>query len=129
MTARERIEGLTNGWYGLAVFGAIMSIVQNGIGFFSILGATVSAVFSIFVAWFLGRRLLAKSSFWRALLLIVSAISTLLATIATAKLGWAFLHEWSFGILVNATLGGASAYMNGRSLRVLTHPTVKAYFA
>jgi hypothetical protein len=129
MTAKEKIEGLTNGWYGLAVLGAIYSLVENGIGFFSLLSTAASFAFSVALTWFFGGRLLAKSSFWRALLLIVSAIGTVVGSLSTARLGWQFLHEWSFSLLVTTTMLGAGVYMNGRSFRVLTDKSVKAYFA
>jgi hypothetical protein len=129
MTAKEKIEGLTNGWYGLAVVGAIYSLFQNGLGFFSLLWAVPSFLFSIVLTWFLGRRLLAKSSFWRAVLIVISAIGTVLGGLTTASLGWQFLHEWSLSILVGTFFVGAGVYMNARSFRVLTDKTVKAYFA
>ena len=37
-TARQKIEGLTNSWYGYAVFGAPLSLWNEGIGFFSLIG-------------------------------------------------------------------------------------------
>jgi hypothetical protein len=129
MTAKEKIEGLTNGWYGLAVLGAIYSIVQSGLGFFSLLTTGLSFAFSCLLTWFLGRRLLSKSSFWRAILVIVSAIGTVVGGFTTARLGWAFFHEWSFALLLSTLMVGAGVYMNARSFRVLTDKTVKAYFA
>ena len=42
---KAKIEGLTNAWYGFAVFSAIFSLVTNGIGVFSI----VSTALSLFV--------------------------------------------------------------------------------
>ena len=60
MTAREKIEGLTNSWYGYAVFGAVVSLWNSGIGLFSLLGTAVSFVFTIMLTWFIGRRLLAE---------------------------------------------------------------------
>jgi hypothetical protein len=128
MTAKEKIEGLTNGWYGIAVLAAIYSIIQNGLGFFSLLTTGLSFGFSCLLTWFLGGRLLAKSSFWRAVLVIVSAIGTLVGGVTTIRLGWAFLHEWSFALLLSALVVSAGVYMNARSFRVLTDKTVKAYF-
>jgi hypothetical protein len=129
MTAKEKIEGLTNGWYGLAVLGAIYSLVDNGIGFWSLLSTAASFAFSVALTWFFGRRLLAKSSFWRAVLLIISGIGTVVGGLTTARLGWQFLHEWSLSLLLGTLMVGAGVYMNGRSFRVLTDKTVKAYFA
>jgi hypothetical protein len=129
MTAKEKIEGLTNGWYGLAVVGAIYSLFQNGFGFFSLLLTGASFLFSVALTWFLGGRLVARSSFWRAALIIVSAIGTVLGGLTTARTGWQFLHDWSISLLINTIFFGGGVYMNARSFRVLTDKTVKAYFA
>jgi hypothetical protein len=128
MTAREKLQNLTNAWYGFGVVAGLGSILQNGIGFFSILIAIGSTLFSFFLTWFFGRRLLNKSSLTRFLLIIVSALASLFGSLATAKMGWAFLHEWQLSILAQAAMGGASVYMNVRSFRVLTDDSVKAYF-
>jgi hypothetical protein len=128
MTAKEKIQNLTNAWYGFAVFAGLASFFQNGIGFFSILMALGTTLFSFFVAWFFGRRLLNKSSLTRFFLIIVTALSVIFGTLGAAKLGWAFLHSWELSLLVQATITGASVYMNGRSFRVLTDDSVKAYF-
>jgi hypothetical protein len=128
MTAKEKIEGLTNTWYGFALVGAVYSLFQNGFGFFSLLTTGASFLFSVALTWFLGGRLIAKSSFWRAALLIVSAIGTVIGTLTTARTGWQFFHEWSLTLLATTAMFGSSVYMNARSFRVLTDKTVKAYF-
>ena len=129
MSAREKIEGLTNTWYAYGPIAGLMSLMQNGIGFFSILIAGGSTLFSFVLTYFFGKRLLAKSGLTRMFLLVVSAIAMCLGTLGTARLGWAFLHDWSMTLLVQAVFTGSSAYMNIRSFRVLTDSSVKAYFA
>jgi hypothetical protein len=129
MTAKERIEKLTNSWYGFAVFTGLVSILINGVGVFSLIGAALSTLISLVVAFFLGRRLLAKSRFWRMVLIILAGFGTLIGTFAVGKLTYTFFHEWSFGLLFHAALGAVTVYMDIRSLRVLMDKSVKAYFA
>jgi hypothetical protein len=49
MSAREKIENLTNSWYGFALFGGLFSFLQGGIGLFSALGAMGSTLVSLLV--------------------------------------------------------------------------------
>jgi hypothetical protein len=127
-TARQKIEELTNSWYGYAVFGAILSIWNNGIGFFSLIGTAFSFVFSIFLTWFIGRRLMAKSTLTRLILVIVTALSSLFGSLGVAKLGVTFFQTFSLSILVYAMVSAVVVYMNIKSFRVLTDKSVKAYF-
>lgn len=128
-TARQKIEGLTNSWYGYAVFGALVSLWNNGIGFFSLIGTAASFFFTVLLTWFIGRRLLSKSSLTRVLLICITAISSIFGSIGAAKMGWSFLQTWSFGALLYTGLLAVSVYMNARSFKVLTDKSVKAYFA
>lgn len=129
MTATQKIEGLTNSYYGYAVFGAAVSLWTNGIGFFSLIGTAFSFVFSIVLTWFIGRRLLAKSSLTRVLLVIVTGLGTLLGSISAAKMGWTFVQTMSFTALLYAALVSVGVYMNVKAFRVLTDKSVKAYFS
>ncbi|MBX3186283.1 MAG: hypothetical protein KF819_04675 [Labilithrix sp.] len=128
MTARQKIEGLTNSWYGYAVFGALVSLYQRGLGIWTILTTGISFLFTIAFMFFIGRRLLAKSSITRFVLVIWTAIATLSGAYFTARMGWSFMTTFTFSYLVYAALGALSAYMYGRSFRVLTDDSVKAYF-
>ncbi len=127
MSARQKIEELTNAWYGFAVFAAIVSVVQNGIGIFSLFFTVVSTVFSFVLTWFLGRRLLARSSLTRMVLLVLSTLSACFGVLAVGKLALAFFGSWSFGLLFTIVLSAGSVMMNVRSLRVLTDSSVKSY--
>ena len=129
MTATQKIEGLTNSYYGYAVFGAAVSLWTNGIGFFSLIGTAFSFVFSILLTWFIGRRLLAKSSLTRVLLVILTGLGTLFGSISAAKMGWTFVQTMSFTALLYAALVSVGVYMNVKSFRVLTDKSVKAYFS
>ena len=75
MTARDKIEKLTNSWYGFALLSAAWSLFQNGIGVFSVVGGAISLVFSLALTYFIGKRLLARSSLTRTFLLVVSVLS------------------------------------------------------
>lgn len=127
MTARQKIEALTNAWYGYLFFGAIVSLWESGLGVFSLLStAFVFAVSALFVRFF-GGRLLAKSSLTRSLLVIASGLFTVLGSIGAAKMGFRFFHSFSFDDLGYAALAAASVSMHVRSLRVLTDASVKSY--
>ena len=126
MSAKQKIEELTNAWYGYALFTALMSLFQNGIGIFSLFFTVASAIFSIFVTWFIGRRLLARSSLMRMILIVGSAVFSVLGGLAVFKL---VLGSWSFSTLALLALAIGSVMMNVRSLRTLTDQSVKAYCA
>lgn len=128
MTAREKIEGLTNSYYGYAVFGAAVSLWNNGIGFFSLIGTAFSFVFSVLLTWFIGRRLLAKSSLTRVILVVLTGIFSVLGSVSVAKMTWTFVQTMSFSVLLTAALVAVGVYMNVKSFRVLTDKSVKAYF-
>jgi hypothetical protein len=128
MSARQKIESLTNAWYGFSLIAASIALVQGGIGFFSILWSAMWLVVTFFGIWFIGRRLLAKSSLTRVVMLIASGALTVFGCLTTAKLGWAFLHDWSIWLLVDAFLSASAVGMYIRSWRTLTDASVKAYF-
>lgn len=129
MTARAKIEELTNGWYGLAVFGAVVSLLQHGIGFFSLMWTVLMLGFSFAVTFFLGRRLLARSGLTRAVLVFLSAILGVLCALGFLKFVWSFFGNWSFDTLLHIALSGATVLMYFRSFRTLTDSSVKSYFA
>jgi hypothetical protein len=129
MTARQKIEGLTNSWYGYAVFGAALSIWQNGLGLFSLMGTGAWFVANVFFVWFIGRRLLARGSLTRGVLVVLTGIFSVLSAVTTAKMGWTFFQTWSFSMATYTAVSALSVYMNARSFKVLTDASVKAYFA
>jgi hypothetical protein len=129
MTATQKIEGLTNSYYGYAVFGAAVSLWNNGIGFFSLLGTAFSFVFSIALTWFIGRRLLAKSSLMRVVLVIFTGLFSVLGSISVAKMGWTFFQTMSLSVLLYTAFVSIGVYMNVKSFRVLTDKSVKAHFS
>ncbi len=124
MTAREKIQGLTNSWLGYLVFTAALSVLREGR---SIIGSAIGLVFSLLIAWFIGNRLMARSSVMRFFLLVISTLATVFGAIGVAKVGWMFLHDFSLHLLVAMFFGGVSVAMHVKSLRVLTDDSVKAY--
>lgn len=128
MTAKQKIETLTNMWYGYALFTSVVALVERGIGIGSIVGTAIGLCLNLFVIWFLGRRLMNKSSLTRVVLVLCSGIMTVLGTVGTAKLGWAALHELSLSLIVATFFAGTAVVMNARSFRTLTDSQVKAYF-
>ena len=127
MTATQKIEGLVNSWYGYAVFGAALSLWNNGIGVFSLIGTAASFLFSIFLTWFIGRRLMKKSSLMRLIMVVITGLTSLFGTIGVAKMGWTFCQTFSLSVLLYAALTAVGVYMNVKSFRVLTDKSVKAY--
>ncbi|GEM_PF-1350865 len=128
MSGRAKIETLTNSWYGFAVFSALYSIVLKGIGLFSIAGAILGLLVSWTVTFFIGRALLKKSSLVRTLLVIFSAVATIVGVLNVGRMTLAFVRSWELAILGSLVFASVSTWMNARSFRVLTHPSVKAYF-
>lgn len=127
MTATQKIDGLVNSWYGYAVFGAGLRLWQNGIGLMSLITTAGAFLFSIFITWFIGNRLRNKSSLMRLILVVGSAIISVLGTVGVAKMGYTFFQTMSLSVLFYAGLTAVSVYMNAKSFKVLTDSSVKAY--
>ena len=129
MNAKQKIENLTHTWYGFTVFMGAVTLLVNGIGFFSILGAAFSTVFSLVVSFAFGRLLLGGSSLTRILLVVFSAIGVVLGVLGVGQTIYTFFGDWSLSLLGYAALGIAGVSVNVKSFRVLTDATVKAHFA
>lgn len=129
MTARQKIEGLTNAWYGYVTFSALASLFRDGLpGVFSILLAAFGLGLSLALTWFIGRRLLAKSALTRFILLCVTLIGSVGGAFGVAKATWLFVQTWQLGLLGVVFFGGVSVYMHTKSFRTLTDASVRAYF-
>jgi hypothetical protein len=126
MTAREKIESLTNTWYGFAVFSALGSL--GGFGLWSIATTAVWLLFAWGVIYFLGRRLVNKSSLTRTLLIVVSALLAVGGSLSVVRTTWSFITSWELSLLGTLLYSGVSAWMNIKSFRTLTDASVKAYF-
>jgi len=128
MTAKEKIESLTNGWYGFAVFSAVFYVLRKGIGPISLMWNFASFLFALVFVFFIGRRLIAKGHLTRFILQVGSAIGTLAGTLGAGRMVFAFFGNWSFGLLLDAVAATVLVYMHARSFRVLTDKSVRAYF-
>jgi len=128
MSARERIESLTNSWYGYVLFTSLVALWHRGIGILSLFFTAMGLAFWLFVTWFLGNRLLARSGLWRTILLAVSLLASVFWLLGTVKLTGQLFTSFSLSTLFG--IGGAviSLGMNVQSFRTLTDPTVKSYF-
>lgn len=128
MSGKAKIEGLTNSWYGFAVFSAICGVLMNGIGVWSITKGIVGLLFSWFITFLIGRALIKKSSLTRYLLILLSGLLTVLGTIGAGKAAWAFVQSWQLATLAAAAYTAVVTWMNARSFRTLMDGSVKAYF-
>ncbi len=127
MSAKQKIESLTNSWYGYMFFGALLNVWNGGFGIINLTWSALSFAFMCLLVFFFGRRLQNRSSMTRFFLVCVSGLFTVLGALGTARMGWAFVQTWQIGTLLYAAGLGLSAYMYGRSFRVLTDAGVKAY--
>jgi hypothetical protein len=128
MNGRAKIDGLTNSWYGFAVFSAVSSILASGFSVWRIGASATWMVLSWIVIFFLGRRLVAKSHLTRALLLVVSGTLGLLGTLSAGRAAWNFVTTWELSLLGTLTYSAISTWMNLRSFHTLRDASVKAYF-
>ena len=128
MTATEKLKGLTHAWYGYSFATTALGVLSGGLGLFSMVWGALSLAASFVIIWFIGNRLLAKSSLTRFLVLLFSGIAMASVSVGVARAGWMFLHDWSFKLLLSIFWGSTAFYMNLRSFRTLTDSSVKSYF-
>ncbi|MBS2013766.1 MAG: hypothetical protein JST00_12815 [Deltaproteobacteria bacterium] len=127
MSAKQKIESLTNSWYGYFFFGALLKLWNGGFGLFNLASTAFTFALACLLAFFLGRRLGNRSSLTRFVLVCISGLFTVLGAVGTARMGWMFFQTWQLGTLLYAAGIALSTYMYGRSFRVLTDASVKAY--
>jgi len=126
MTAREKIERLTNSWYGYNLVIGVISLLWGGIGIFSIVWTALSLAFTFTVTYIIGRKLLNRSSLTRSILLVISTVASLLLTVGLVFRVLNF--ELSFAFAMQTAFAVTSLSMHVKSLRVLTDKSVKSYF-
>jgi hypothetical protein len=124
MTARTKLEELTNSWYGFALVTALVNLVAGGFGIFRMVWTALSLTFSLAITYAIGKALLRKSHIVRFLLLVASSLSMFFGSLGVLKL---VLGSWSFGTLFTLGLSVASVFMSFRSFRTLRDSSVKAY--
>lgn len=129
MDAKEKLEKLTNSWYGFAVFTGAVTFLTNGIGIFSAIGAAVSVFISWVFTFAIGRLLMRKSSLTRWVLIVLGGLSVVVGVVGIAGGLYTFVTESSLTYLLYAGYVSIAVYQHGKSINVLTDKTVKGYFA
>ena len=151
MTARQRIEQLTNTWYGFTVFAALAAVLEaalwpfapgllfspvklllafvgSGVAvLFAILLNVVGAVIGLAIVTFLGRTLLARSAAMRLALVVASPIFAVFAALSSIKQLWTGVSQFSPAPLLAGVVSAIAVTLYLRSFRVLTDPAVKGY--
>lgn len=129
MSARAKIENLSNSWYGFAVASAIATLLMEGISLWNIVTGAIGLVFTLGFMFFLSRRLLNKGRLTRWILIVATAFFGLSGAYGAAKAGWTFVHAWELRFIVAAAASAVTSWMMAKSFRVLTDASVKQYFA
>lgn len=127
MTGRQKIEWLTNSWYGYELVTGVVAILRGGFGLWSLFWNGVGIAFGLLITYWIGKSLLGRSALTRSLLAIVSVISIILGALFLAGQAWFFFASWKVGMLFGIGLTLAGLTLNIRSYRVLTDSSVKAY--
>ena len=128
MNAKEKIEKLTNAWYGFDLFSAIVSFVfVSGIGIFSAIFSALGLAVSLLITWWIGRNLQRKSGLQRTVLLVFSTLFMLLGMLSIGQSLWA--AEWSLSLFGYVAWSSIGVYMYAKSINVLTDKEVRAHFA
>jgi hypothetical protein len=127
MTARDKIEKLTNSWYGFALVSALWGFWESGIGVFSAVWALIGLVCSLGVTFFFGRRLLNKGGITRLFLVVVSFLGLVGWSLGTYGFARQMMSSFRFGLLFDIAFAIASVSMYFRSIRTLTDNQVKTY--
>lgn len=131
MDAKSKLETLTNAWYGYTLFSALVNIASAALGSgpFALVGIPVVllvSVFSLFVAWAIGKLLLGHSSLTRSVVLVLSSIGLVFGALATFRFVGG---RWTLQNVASALLTATGAWMQLRTVATLLDRRVKAYFA
>lgn len=129
MSARAKIENLTNAWYGFDLFSGGIAIVGSllGFSFFSAFWSALWMGLMLGLTFFLGRKLLNRSALWRLVLMGVSALLTFVGTITVLYHAVSLLSSFSFATLFYGAMAAVGVSMQVRSFRTLADSQVKAY--
>ncbi len=130
MSGKQKIQELTNEWYGFTV---LSFVVQGVMAFFGapILSVVTIpliigfAVISLAITWGIGHLLIKKSSFTRIVLLVLSPIVAVLGCVSVWNL---VTGPWSIGMVITTFLTVAGVWMQIHSFRTLLDRSVSAYF-
>jgi hypothetical protein len=130
MEGKAKLEALTNAWYGYTLFAALVNIVSaflgGGIfGFVAIPFVIFFSLFSLFVAWAIGKLLIKRSGLTRFVVLVLSPLGLLIGTLSM----WRFITgPWSLSGMVSALVLVCGMWMQLRTLKTLLDRSVKNYF-
>ena len=131
MDGKAKIEALTNAWYGYTLFAGLVNVVgallgARVFGFVAIPIVVAFSVFSLFVAWVIGRLLLNRSRLTRLVVLVLSAFGLLL----NAGGMWRYAAgPWNVALVPTVLVMGSAMWMQLRTLRTLLDRRVTRYFA
>lgn len=130
MTASDKIQKMTNGWYSMAVVSAVANILIGGVGIFSIVWAVLSTGFMFVVTWWIGKKLMNRSSLMRSVCILLSVLGSILGVLGIFGLGKALFDGASlFDTVIEIAVMGMGVSLNARSFRTLIDSDVKRYFA
>jgi hypothetical protein len=143
MTAKQRLEELTNTWLGFTIFSGIASVVEVALWPFApgllfspvrlaltIVGSAIATIFAIglnvvaaliavILIRLLGRALLRGSTLVRVGLVVLSPVCAVLMAIGALDQGWDAVRYLSLSSFVAAAISGIAAALCFRSFRTL----------
>src|SRR5258708_4217690 len=129
MSARERIESLTNSWYGYTLFTGLLTALSRGFSLFWLFYSAAGVLFSLFITHLLGKWLLARSQLTRTVLLGGSLLFSVVGLVGTVKLTSQLLGSFSLGTLFEVGIAVVWLGMNVPSFRTLPSSDLKSYLA
>ncbi len=125
-TGRDKIQSLTNAWYGATVFGALLSFLGNGPSVANLVGLGIGTTISLAIVFVIGRSLLNRSGFTRGLMVVLAALSLCIAGYGGYRM--VVVESWTFAGLFMLGSVAITSMMNLHSIKVLTSRSANAYF-
>lgn len=129
MSARARIEWITNNWYAFLAISAGLSVLTSGFGLLSLVFTAFGFAIGCGITWVLSKKLLAGSNLTRFFLVLVSAVGIGFTGLALFGSLWYAIVGFSLKSLINAAMCTGMIVLFGRSYRSLTDKAVKAHCA
>lgn len=129
MSARARIEWITNNWYAFLALSAGLSVLTSGFGLLSLIFTAFGFAIGCGITWVLGKKLLAGSGMTRFFLVVISALGIVFTALGLMSSLWFALVGFSLKSLLNAVMCTGMIMLFGRSYRSLTDKAVKAHCA
>jgi len=129
LPGRHQLEGLTRGWYGVTLFGALLGLFtscMSRLAFTSLIATGIATSISLLFVFLIGRSLLNRSAFMRGTMLVLASLMTCVGTYGLFRL--VVLEAWSWSSWIMVLNVAAGLAMNVRSVKVLTSRSANAYF-